>query len=48
VHAAGDAGQLEKIRGEVEEFTVQYPLPHITVEMERSHAPGAAQEFVTV
>ncbi|MEI8196554.1 MAG: serine hydroxymethyltransferase [Phycisphaerae bacterium] len=29
--SAGDAGVLEKIRGEVAEFTKQYPLPHIEI-----------------
>ncbi len=34
VLAGGDAGKLAGIRGEVEEFTKQYPLPHVTVEAE--------------
>jgi glycine hydroxymethyltransferase len=34
VQTAGDAAKLEKIRAEVEEFTKQYPLPHVTVELE--------------
>jgi glycine hydroxymethyltransferase len=32
VQTKGDAGQLAKIRAEVEEFTKAYPLPHIKVE----------------
>jgi glycine hydroxymethyltransferase len=34
VHTKGDAAGLEKIRGEVAEFTKAYPLPHIRVELE--------------
>jgi len=34
VLSAGDAGKLAAIRGEVEEFTKQYPLPHLMVEAE--------------
>jgi glycine hydroxymethyltransferase len=34
VQTGGDAAGLEKIRGEVAEFTKQYPLPHVKVETE--------------
>ena len=33
VQSKGDALQLGRIREEVEEFTKQFPLPHITVEV---------------
>jgi glycine hydroxymethyltransferase len=36
VQSAGDAGKLAAIKGEVEEFARQFPLPHIRVEMEEA------------
>jgi glycine hydroxymethyltransferase len=36
VLAGGDASKLARIRGEVEEFTKQYPLPHVLVESEEA------------
>lgn len=47
VQTAGDAAGLEKIRAEIEEFTRQYPLPHIKVELDEGH-PVKPREFVTV
>ncbi len=42
VLAKGDAGKLEGIRGEVEEFTKGYPLPHVSVETEEAEGTGGS------
>jgi glycine hydroxymethyltransferase len=47
VQTSGDAAGLEKIRAEVEEFTRQYPLPHLKIEVDQAH-PVKPPEFVTV
>jgi glycine hydroxymethyltransferase len=47
VQTAGDAAGLQKIRGEVEEFTRGFPLPHVTVELEKPHA-AKRPEFAAV
>jgi glycine hydroxymethyltransferase len=38
VNTKGDAAQLEKIRAEVEDFTKNFPLPHVKVESEEPEA----------
>jgi len=35
--SGGDAGNLEKVRGEVAEFTKKFPLPHIDISLSPSH-----------
>ncbi len=40
VQTKGDAGQLETIRAEVEDFTRQFPLPHVSVELESPALAG--------
>jgi glycine hydroxymethyltransferase len=44
VQTAGNAVELERIRAEIEEFTHQFPLPHIKVELDAT----PAHELVTV